>query len=426
MASLFALATRTAARLPTPLATAQRALATAATANARGLKPSRVELANGVALDGFAFGADRPVSGEIVFSTGLVGYPESMSDPSYRGQILVFTQPLIGNYGVPPATKDKFGLPSFFESDRIQASGIIVADLALQYSHWNAVESLSSWCERHGVPGVTGIDTRALTKILRQKGSALGRIRPAGAAETPFENPNARNLVAEVSTKTVQEINPAGKFTIAVIDCGAKANILRCLAERDARILLLPWNHDLSTVEYDGLLVSNGPGDPMTCLETVKQLADVAFHRPQPVFGICMGNLLMGLAAGAQSYKLQFGNRGHNQPALFHDTGKAVITSQNHGYAIDLKTLPSTWRPWFTNLNDGSNEGLAHKTMPYTSVQFHPEYRGGPEDTSFLFDRFMHSVARVKARTSVHAGADVPAARPSPVPPEQEAVLAVA
>ena len=391
-----------------------RTLATVVSTQAAKLPAARVELVNGTAFEGFAFGDTRSVAGEVVFSTGLVGYPESMSDPSYRGQILVFTQPLIGNYGVPSSATDAFGLPKNFESDRIQVSGIIVADAALRYSHWNAVESLGSWCQRHHVPAITGVDTRALTKLLRTRGSALGRIRTVDGAAVPFENPNQRNLVAEVSTKAVRVINPGGDVTIAVIDCGVKANILRCLAERGARVLVLPWDYDLSKVQYDGLLVSNGPGDPATCAPTVKQLAAVAFQRPQPVFGICMGNLLMGMAAGASTYKLQFGNRGHNQPALYHENGKAVVTSQNHGYAVDLKTLPPTWRPLFTNLNDGSNEGLTHRTLPYTSVQFHPEFRGGPEDTAFLFDSFLKSVHAVKAaQASIHAVAAEPVFRPA-------------
>jgi carbamoyl-phosphate synthase small subunit len=375
----------------------RRSLATVAAA--RALSPARVELANGAVFEGYAFGAPRSVAGEVVFSTGLVGYPESMSDPSYRGQILVFTQPLIGNYGVPSAAaKDAFGLPKYFESDRIQVSGIVVADAALAYSHWNAVESLASWCARHDVPAITGVDTRALTKLLRDRGSTLGRLRAHDGEAVAFDNPNQRNLVAEVSTRTVYELNPGGDVTVAVIDCGVKTNILRCLAERGARVVVVPWDHDLRHLAYDGLLVSNGPGDPTTCAPTVRQLANVAFQRPQPVFGICMGNLLMGMAAGASSYKLRFGNRGHNQPALYHATGKAVITSQNHGYAIDVRSLSSSWRPLFTNLNDGSNEGLMHTARPYTSVQFHPEYKGGPEDTSFLFDSFLASVRQVKAQ----------------------------
>jgi len=360
--------------------------------------PAQVELENGPVFKGTSFGASKAATGEVVFNTGMVGYPESMTDPSYRGQILVFTHPLIGNYGVPPLEFDQYGLPKNFESDRIQVAGIIVSNISKEYSHWNAVESLASWCQREGVPAITDIDTRSLTKYLRSRGSTLGRVVGPYTERVNFVNHNKRNLVAEVSTKTVQVFNPNGDVTITVIDCGVKANILRCLASRGARVVLVPWDQDLSVINYDGLLVSNGPGDPSFCQVTVNQLREVAFKRPQPVFGICMGNLLMGLAAGGKSYKMPFGNRGHNQPAFHHETGKCVITSQNHGYAIDVSTLPPTWTANFTNINDSSNEGLAHKTLPYSSVQFHPEFRGGPEDSAFLFDSFMNSVRAVKAK----------------------------
>lgn len=350
----------------------------------------RIDLQSGHSFSGTSFGAPKSVAGELVFSTGMVGYPEAMSDPSYRGQILVFTQPLIGNYGVPPSSTDKYGLQEFLESPGIQAAGIIVSDYAAQYSHWNAAESLASWCKRFDVPAVTGVDTRALTKLLRSQGSTLGRL-VVGGSEVPFENPNERNLVADVSTKEVKVYNPNGDVTIALVDCGVKHNIIRCLADRGAKVVVVPWDYDVSQVAYDGLLLSNGPGDPARCGPTV-DIIRKALGRREPIFGICMGNLLLGLAAGGKSYKLRFGNRGHNQPALNTVTNTGVITSQNHGYAIDVATLGEGWLPYFVNINDGSNEGLRHASKPFTSVQFHPEYRGGPEDTAVLFDSFMKSV----------------------------------
>lgn len=353
-----------------------------------------VEVKEGPIFKGKSFGANKPISGELVFTTSLVGYPESMTDPSYKGQILVFTQPLIGNYGVPGRDRDEFGLLKYFESDTIQVSGIVVNNYATKYSHWNAVESLGEWCTRHDVPAITDVDTRELTKVLRNKGSSLGRIN-IGNKSTVYDDCNKKNLVAEVSTKETQVYNKGGEVVIAVIDCGVKNNIIRCLAQRGAEVHVVPWDSDPSQLEYDGLFISNGPGDPITCSKTAdnlkKQLdADI------PIFGICMGNLILGLAAGAKSYKLKHGNRGHNQPALNLLTNKGVITSQNHGYAIDEQTLPAGWIPYFRNVNDGSNEGLIHQTKPFFSVQFHPEYMGGPQDSEFLFDNFMENVRAYK------------------------------
>jgi len=351
-----------------------------------------LELKDGQQFTAKSFGAEKPTSGELVFTTSLVGYPESMTDPSYRGQILVFTQPLIGNYGVPGTDVDQCGLLKYFESDKIQVSGIVVSNYSAKYSHWNAVESLASWCRRFDIPALTEVDTRALTKLLREKGSTIGRVN-FGNNLVSFQDPNKKNLVAEVSTKTVQVFNKGGDVVIGLIDCGIKNNIIRCLASRGAEVRLLPWDADLSKEKYDGLFISNGPGDPSTCGTTIDNLKkEFAKKDLKPIFGICMGNLLMGLAAGGKSYKLKFGNRGHNQPALNLVSGKGVITSQNHGYAIQEDSLPSTWKPYFRNVNDGSNEGLAHTSKPFSSVQFHPEYMGGPQDSEFLFDSFLHQV----------------------------------
>jgi len=360
-------------------------------------KKASLELENGPTLKGKSFGANKSMCGELVFSTSQVGYPESMTDPSYKGQILVFTQPLIGNYGVPGNERDEFGILKFFESEKIHVNGIIVSNYSEKYSHWNAVKSLSEWCIEHNIPALSDVDTRALTKMLRDNGSSLGRIN-IGHEVVPFEDPNERNLVSEVSTKNVQVFNKGGDVVIGLIDCGVKNNIIRCLAKRGAEVHLYPWDTDLSKVEYDGLFISNGPGDPTSCQITIDNLKKQIMEKdPAPIFGICMGNLLLGLSTGAQSYKLKHGNRGHNQPALNLTTGVGVITSQNHGFAIKEDTLPSDWVPYFRNINDGSNEGIRHVSKPISSVQFHPESMGGPQDSEYLFDLFLQKVRAYKA-----------------------------
>lgn len=366
--------------------------------------PASLKLKTGQIFHGVSFGAPVNTFGEAVFTTSLVGYPESMTDPSYTGQILVFTQPLIGNYGVPGPVKDEFGLLKYFESDSIQVQGIIVNDYATDYSHWTAVESLGDWCKRYNVPAISGVDTRALTQLLRDQGSTLAQIcvgehaQVDNIASLDFPNPNNDHLVAKVSTKKPITYNPKGDLKIAVIDCGVKQNILRCLCSRGASVTVLPYNYDINAVadQFDGIFVSNGPGSPITCVETVKHLKIAIDHIKKPIFGICMGNLLLGMAAGLQVYKLPFGNRGHNQPALNVDTGLCYITSQNHGYALNDTDMPKGWKRLFVNANDGSNEGVQHETKPIFSVQFHPEAKGGPQDTMYLFDEFLKHVRAQK------------------------------
>ncbi|KAG1382947.1 hypothetical protein G6F61_001805 [Rhizopus arrhizus] len=372
--------------------------------------PASLKLKSGQIFTGTSFGAPVSTFGEAVFTTSVVGYPESMTDPSYTGQILVFTQPLIGNYGVPGQIKDEFGLFKYFESDRIQVQGIIVNDYATEYSHWTAVESLGEWCTRHNVPAISGVDTRALTQLLRDQGSTLGKICVGedylvdNIDSIEFPNPNTENLVAKVSTKVPITYNPKGDVKIAVIDCGVKQNILRCLANRGAAVTVLPHNYNFneSADQFDGLFISNGPGSPTFCIETINNLK-VAFETfNKPIFGICMGNLLLGMAAGLDVYKLPFGNRGHNQPALNVDSGLCYITSQNHGYALNDKNMPSQWKRLFVNANDGSNEGIQHVTKPIFSVQFHPEAKGGPQDTYYLFEEFLNYVRAEKASNDVN------------------------
>ncbi|KAI8329053.1 small subunit of carbamoyl-phosphate synthase [Chlamydoabsidia padenii] len=362
-----------------------------------------LKLKSGQTFTGQSFGSQQSAFGEAVFTTSLVGYPESMTDPSYTGQILVFTQPLIGNYGVPGQIQDQYGLSKYFESDKIQVQGIVVNDYATHYSHWTAVESLGEWCQRHNVPAISGVDTRALTQLLRDQGSTLAQLAvgddAAASCATNFPDPNTENLVAKVSTKVPLHYNPQGDVKIAVIDCGVKQNILRCLTERGAQVTVLPWNYDVNQAkdEFDGLFISNGPGSPVTCTDTVQHLRTAIDHWNKPIFGICMGNLLLGMAAGLDVYKLPFGNRGHNQPALHVDTGLCYITSQNHGYALQDKVMPKGWKKMFVNANDGSNEGIQHESKPIFSVQFHPEAKGGPQDTEYLFDTFLGHVRAMKS-----------------------------
>ncbi|KAJ2334236.1 Multifunctional pyrimidine synthesis protein CAD [Coemansia sp. RSA 2681] len=370
---------------------------------AAGSLTAHLQLRSGETFSGGSFGAPTSTVGETVFTTSLVGYPESMTDPSYRGQLLVFTQPLIGNYGVPGRARDAFGLLRHFESEKIQCRGIIVGDYASKYSHWNAVESLSQWCQREGIPAITGVDTRALVHILRGQGATLGAMNVGATASkseaVEWVDPNADNLVAQASTDTVRVFNPDGDVHVALIDCGVKYNIIRSLCEQGARVSLVPWNHDImgELGSFDGIFISNGPGSPTHCTETIEQLRQAYAVYQRPIFGICMGNQLMGLAAGLNAYKLRFGNRGHNQPAVDLTTGKCVITSQNHGYALDDSRMPVGWDRFYVNANDGSNEGIRHLEKPFRSVQFHPEAKGGPLDTFHLFAEFVTQVRAMKA-----------------------------
>ncbi|CAG8492509.1 13433_t:CDS:2 [Ambispora gerdemannii] len=368
--------------------------------------PATLKLKTGQIFQGTSFGAPTSVSGEAVFTTSVVGYPESMTDPSYRGQILTFTQPLIGNYGVPGLFKDKFGLMEYFESDRIQVEGIIVNDYATKYSHWTAVESLGEWCARHGVPAISGVDTRAIVHILRDQGSTLARLDVGEEAHNldttnvKYEDPNTRNLVAEVSTKVPVSYNPFGDIKIAVIDCGVKQNILRSLVGRGASVTVLPWDFDFTKVadQFDGLFISNGPGNPKNAIRSVNILRKTLEIYQKPIFGICMGNLLLGMAAGMDVYKLRFGNRGHNVPAINMTNGMCAITSQNHGFALKDDIMPIGWKKYFVNANDGSNEGIQHIHRPVRSVQFHPEAKGGPQDTEYLFEEFLAQVRDAKLK----------------------------
>ncbi|SPQ23607.1 986d94d2-59df-4c8f-ac87-13177bf6dd50 [Thermothielavioides terrestris] len=406
--------------------------ATARVAHAESQGLVTLELEDGSAYQGYSFGAPKSIAGELVFQTGMVGYPESITDPSYRGQILVITFPLVGNYGVPPrdALDELLGdLPAHFESSQIHIAGLVTATYAGEdYSHFLATSSLGTWLKEQGIPAMYGVDTRALTKRIREKGSMLGRMLLEkqdladgvnGDAEglalpgkmgdwRPFfesidwVNPNEKNLVAEVSIKAPKLYrppqasalkHPSGRpLRILCLDVGMKYNQLRCFLKRGVEVLVCPWDYDFRAETYDGLFISNGPGDPAIVETTVNRVAAALSENRTPIFGICLGHQLLARAAGAQTIKLKFGNRGHNIPCTSMVTGKCHITSQNHGYAVDAATLPTGWQELFVNANDGSNEGIMHVDRPHFSVQFHPESTPGPRDTEFLFDVFIQTV----------------------------------
>ncbi|MBU0487372.1 MAG: glutamine-hydrolyzing carbamoyl-phosphate synthase small subunit [Bacteroidetes bacterium] len=353
---------------------------------------SQLLLANGQQHQGFAFGAETVMSGEVVFNTAMTGYPESLSDPSYKGQILVLTTPMIGNYGVPEPRMIN-GIPEFFESEKIQISGLVITDYSPDYSHWNAWKSLDTWMKEHGIPGVYGVDTRELTKNIRDHGAVPGKIIPQGQPDViPFHDPNDENLVDQVSIREVKTYG-SGDIHIVLVDCGVKYNIIRHLLSRNTKITRVPWDYNYANLDFDGLFISNGPGNPALCLPAIEHIR-ISLQKDKPIFGICLGNQLMALAAGAETYKLPYGHRGHNQPVLMVGTDRAFITSQNHGFAIVEESIPADWEPMFVNLNDNTNEGIRHKTKPFFSAQFHPEASGGPTDTAFLFDDFIENIKR--------------------------------
>lgn len=354
---------------------------------------ARLILDDGTVFSGWAFGAAKNAVGEVVFNTAMTGYPESLTDPSYAGQMLTMTYPLVGNYGVPDTGLAENGLPLFMESGKIHATALIVADYSETYSHWNAKESLDAWLKREGVPAITGIDTRRLTMLLREHGVMMGRIVLEGTEDTTVsEAYGSVNWVEKVSCKEVITYQPIGekKHRVVLVDCGVKANIIRCLIRRGIEVVRVPWDYDFNTLDFDGLFLANGPGDPERCEATVQHIRTFLNNETvKPCMGICLGNQLLAKAAGAKTYKLKYGHRSHNQPVQRVGTPQCFITSQNHGYAVDASTLPADWQPLFVNMNDGSNEGICHKDKPWMSAQFHPEACSGPVDTEFLFDEFV-------------------------------------
>ena len=357
------------------------------------MKDVTLVLEDGTRFKGKSFGYEAPVAGEVVFNTAMMGYPESLTDPSYAGQMMTLTFPLVGNYGVPRFSIEDNGLPTFMESDKIYAAAIIVSDYSEEYSHWNASESLGDWLKREKVPGVTGIDTRQLTKVLREHGVMMGRLEFEGTESCEdIAAYETINWVDKVSCKDIIRYNEGAGRKVVLVDCGVKANIIRCLIRRGVEVIRVPWNYDYTEMQFDGLFLANGPGDPDMCEDAVNVLRKQMSQSRKPICGICMGNQLLAKAGGAQIYKLKYGHRSHNQPVREVGTNRCYVTSQNHGYAVDSATLGSEWRELFVNMNDGSNEGIRHQTNPWFSSQFHPEACSGPVDTEFMFDRFIETL----------------------------------
>ena len=358
---------------------------------------AQLVLEDGTIIEGEGFGSPTSVAGEVVFNTGMVGYPESMTDPSYRGQILALTFPLIGNYGVPSNGMQQpleNGLARHFESDQIQVRGLVISSLSADFSHWSALGSLDTWMKKNNIPGVCGVDTRSLTKRLRTKGCMLGKLI-VGDQSIGWDDPNKRNLVSEVSITEPRWYEAKGDAKVVLADYGAKNNIVRCLVSRGVNVLRVPWDYDWTGEDVDGIMLSNGPGDPKMCTESI-EIIRKGLDRGIPIFGICLGNQLLTLAAGGDTYKLKFGHRGQNQPCIEVGSKRCYITSQNHGFAVNEQSLGSEWQPWFFNANDGTNEGIRHRSRPVFSVQFHPEATPGPSDTNFLFDSFLHTLSNVR------------------------------
>ena len=336
-------------------------------------------LDDGTVFRGYSFGYERPVAGEVVFNTAMTGYPESLTDPSYAGQLMVLTYPLVGNYGVPPRTFEPNGIATFMESEKIHAEAIIVSD----YSHEHGVmmgrivigdadnEIENGELKIENYEHVNYVDRVSCKEIICYL--------PDGTSQTCS--------LSEASNSRFSILNSQFLKRVVLLDCGVKHNIIRCLLRRNVAVIRVPWDYDFNQLEYDGLFISNGPGDPDTCDAAVRNIRK-ALSGDKPICGICMGNQLLAKAGGASIYKLKYGHRSHNQPVRMVGTEKCFITSQNHGYAVDNDTLGEEWEPLFINMNDGTNEGIKHKTKPFFSSQFHPEACSGPLDTEFMFDKF--------------------------------------
>ncbi|MEM2109388.1 MAG: glutamine-hydrolyzing carbamoyl-phosphate synthase small subunit [Candidatus Odinarchaeota archaeon] len=371
--------------------------------NKRELFNAVLVLEDGSIFRGFSFGVKGEFEGEVVFNTGMVGYPESLTDPSYHEQFLCLTYPLIGNYGVPSYDVIEYSLPKYFESDRIQVKGLIISELCFNPSHWLSAKSLNNWLVEHGIPGIFGVDTRSLTKKLREKGVMLGILKTAESAAEIDESelikkakrirdPNERNLVAEVSTRETLIYNEGGRLRAVLYDCGVKYNIIRCLVKRGVEVVRVPYDTPFDKVlsyKPNGVLISNGPGDPKKVTSLILNVRKL-LETDLTIMGVCLGNQILALSGGADTYKLKYGHRSQNQPSLDVFTNKCYITSQNHGYTVSENTLEGTgFKPWFVNVNDHTNEGIIDKTGNVFAAQFHPENHPGPVETEFIFDMFV-------------------------------------
>jgi len=381
---------------------------------AHGLK-SLLILEDGLVVEGCGFGYPTTRVGELVFTTGMVGYPEALTDPSFRGQILVLTHPLIGNYGVPSSNILEYGIPKFFESERIQVEALVVA-YDTSPSHWTSIMSLHEWLSREGVPGLSGIDTRMLVRRIRERGVMMA----IAAVYDERDDVNVDELVTKLSSSTrydyrdlVSEVSPKNIIfhepteyshsipTIIVVDCGIKYGILRELLRRGFRVIRIPCYEDPVKYLYEfkasGIVISNGPGNPLLLKDVIRHAAGVIEYGI-PTLGICLGHQVLALAAGANVFKLKYGHRGHNKPCLDVERGKCFVTSQNHGYAIDRDSLSNTqFKLWFVNVDDKTTEGLRHTSKPIITTQFHPEASPGPLDSVWVFNLFKRLVERYGA-----------------------------
>lgn len=365
-------------------------------------------LEDGSCFFGSGFGASKKVSGEIVFSTSMVGYPEALTDPSYKGQILTLTYPLIGNYGVPSFSDLEWDIPRNFEFERIQVTGLVIHELCEKPHHWASTKTLDEWLKSENVPGIYGIDTRKLTKKLRVKGVMLGILQVFEEGKEPHIetllkeietvlDPNLTNLVEEVSTKEPIHYEVGASKRIALIDCGVKYSILRNLLKRNVDVIRVPYNFSAKEIlEYNpkGVIISNGPGDPKKCQKTIDCVKEL-IEEDIPLMGICLGNQILALALGGDTYKLKYGHRSQNQPVLDLKTGRCYITTQNHGYAVSTDSnKEKNFETWFINANDKTVEGIRHKSKRVFAVQWHPEASPGPYDTEFFFDEFLKLMER--------------------------------
>jgi carbamoyl-phosphate synthase small subunit len=343
---------------------------------------AKLILHDGTKFEGKNFGASLGRAGEVVFATGMVGYPEALTDPSYKGQILIITYPIVGSYGVP----DK----KFWESDKIQVSGLIVSDYIDTPSHFQSKMTLAQWFKKENLPLLEIKDTRFLTQKIRENGVMLGKI--IIDKNIPDYDPNLDNVVSQVSTKTVTT-EGTGKKTIVLIDCGAKNNIKRCFLKRGVRVIQVPWDFDLfgnrSKLKFDAVFVSNGPGDPKMADKTIATVKK-SLENKMPTLGICLGNQILALAAGGNTYKLKYGHRSQNQPCIDVRTNRCYITTHNHGFAVDK--IPDGFKPWFVNANDNTTEGILHHKYPFMATQFHPEATPGPKDAEWIFDYFLERI----------------------------------